>query len=196
MSSPTGTAVACSPPTNLRAPHPSQSHREGWDGKPSTRQLLPSPFNPPKISGRPILRSLIAKGGMVNLQPASFCLPHSTHPKISGCPILRSLIAKGGMVNLQPASFCPPHSTHPKIPGCPILRAFCERWDVNRHQPQGRCRCFCFSCCHPVGICFCLLRLHFFSPFSAQKSHVKPLETLSNCNTKTSRWHLSLSHSL
>src|SRR5438270_12910724 len=62
--------VSCSPhpDTDARVPHPSQSHREGWDangppGLPVAVVVACSPQSA-KNAGCPILRSLIAKGGM------------------------------------------------------------------------------------------------------------------------------------
>ena len=47
------------------------------------------------------------------------------------------------------------------------------------------------SCCHPGGICFCLLPLHLFFAFSPQKPHVKPLKHITPYQPMTSIWHVS-----
>jgi hypothetical protein len=96
-----------------RVPHPSQSHREGWDASHQTNHQI----------------SAIA------LAVGFFPISHQP-----GCPILRSLIAKGGMQAIKPTTKSLPLllpllssiSPHPRVPH--PSQSHREGWDVSR-QP-------------------------------------------------------------
>jgi hypothetical protein len=105
-----------------------------------------------------------------------------------GCPILR-VFGEGWDVQIQSSPFNPTtnsvHSGRACVHACrksPWRKALplCRRQE---RSPKGEATNYC--------LCFCSCSCSYFPSFSAQKSHVKPLNHLTHCHSTTSAWHVS-----